>query len=147
MAQYVYPFFKAADEIHRPWIPVRIINPLIKGTSVDMMALLDTGADHCVFPKFVADQLNIDLKGAALSSEVMQGLAENKIEVWKHPFKIELQSPDRKQIIWKGGETIVGCVDHDNIPPILGFSNFMTSFKITFNHATKKIIIDDHPKV
>ncbi len=111
------------------------------------MGLLDTGADHCVFPRFVADQLGIELKMDALSSEVMQGLAEHKIEVWKHNFRLELQSPDRKHIIWKGKETIVGCVEHDNIPPILGFSNFMCHFKISFNHATKKILIDDHPKV
>jgi hypothetical protein len=111
------------------------------------MALLDTGADHCVFPKLVADQLGIDLKEAALSSEVMQGLGENKIEVWKHLLKLELQSSDRKQIIWKGKDTIIGCVEHDNIPPILGFSNFMCNFKVTFNHATKKILIDDHPQV
>jgi len=111
------------------------------------MALLDTGADHCVFPKFVADQLGLDLKGAALSMETMQGLAESKIDVWKHSFKIELQSPDRKHIIWRGKETIVGCVEHDNIPSILGFSNFMGHFKVTFNHATRKILIDDRPTV
>ena len=111
------------------------------------MALLDTGADHCVFPKYIADQLEIDLKGAALGSEVMQGLAESKIEVWKHRFRTELQSPDRRNTIWKGKETVVGCVEHDNIPPILGFSNFMCHFKLTFNHATKRIIIDDHPKI
>ena len=111
------------------------------------MALLDTGADYCVFPKLVADQLGIDLKGAALSSEVMQGPGETKIEVWKHNFRLELQSPDRKSIIWRGKDKIVGCVQHDNIPPILGFSNFMCSFKITFNHAIKKIVIDDHPQI
>ncbi len=148
MSVQVYSFFKGADGIHRPWIPIRIINPLRKDLPpTDIMALLDTGADHCVFPKFVADQSQIDLKGAALSSEVMQGLGETKIEVWKHNFKIELLSPDRKQIIWRGKETIVGCVEHDKIPPILGFSNFMCDFKITFNHATKKILIDFSPKV
>lgn len=146
MAVHIYPFYKISSELFRPWISVTIINPA-NNKQLSVMALLDTGADHCVFPKLVADQLEIDLKGAALSSEVMQGLAENKIEVWKHPFKIELQSPDRKQVIWKGKETVVGCVEHDNIPPILGFSNFMCHFKITFNHATKKILIDDHPKV
>jgi predicted aspartyl protease len=146
MAIQVYPFFKIDNELFRPWIPINIINP-VNNKQLNMMALLDTGADHCVFPKLVADQLGLDLKNPPYGSEVMQGLGENKIEVWKHSFKIELQSADRKQIFWKGRETIVGCVEHDNIPPILGFSNFMNYFKITFNHATKKIIIDDHPKV
>lgn len=146
MAFQVYPFYTFPGAVFRPWISVDIINPT-NNKRIGVQALLDTGADHCVFPKFVADHLGIDLKGAALSSEVMQGLGENKIEVWKHAFKIELPSADKKSLFWKGKETIIGCVEHDNIPPILGFSNFMCHFKITFNHATKRIVIDDHPKV
>ncbi len=144
MAIQVYPFYKISDEIIRPWIPIVIINPA-NGSKIGIFALLDTGADHCVFPKAMVDQLGLDLKTGPM--EVMQGLGASKIEVWKHTFKIELQSPDRKGIFWKGKEIIVGCVEHDNIPPILGFSNFMCHFKVTFNHATKKILIDDHPKV
>jgi predicted aspartyl protease len=146
MAIWVYPFHKISDEIFRPWIPVQIINPA-NNQLITVLALLDTGADFCVFPKFVADQTNIDLKGAALSSETMQGLAESRIEVWKHSFRINLLSPDRKNVVWKSKELIVGCVEHDNIPPILGFSNFMCNFKIAFNHATKKILVDDHPNI
>lgn len=146
MAFNIYPFYKISNELFRPWIPVTIINPA-NNKFIKVFALLDTGADHCVFPKLVADQLGLDLKGAALSSEIMQGLGETKIEVWKHNFRIELQSPDRKNIFWRGKDTIVGCVEHDNIPPILGFSNFMCHFKIQFNHATRKIVIDDHPTI
>jgi hypothetical protein len=146
MATHIYPFYKISDEIFRPWIPILIINPA-NNTQLNMMALLDTGADHCVFPKLVADQLGLDLKGAALETEVMQGLGETKIEVWKHLFKVHLASPDRKGIVWKSKDVVVGCVDHDGIPPILGFSNFMSHFKVTFNYANKRILIDDHPKV
>ena len=146
MASEVYPFYKISNELFRPWIPITIINP-VNNKHISVMALLDTGADHCVFPKLVAEQLGIDLKRASISSEVMQGLAEQKIEVWKHNFRLELQTPDRKQIFWKGKDTVVGCVEHDNIPPILGFSNFMCYFKIMFNHTTRKIVIDDHPIV
>lgn len=146
MAIWIYPFHKITDEIYRPWISIKIINPK-NNEFINTLALLDTGADHSVFPKFVPDQTKLDLKVDAISSETMQGLAEAKIEVWKHSFIIHLLSPDRKSVVWKGKETIIGCVDHDNIPPILGFSNFMCNFKITFNHATKKIIVDDHPKI
>lgn len=140
MAAWIYPFYKISDEIFRPWIPIRIINPKNNET-ITTLALLDTGADYCVFPKFIAEQAKLDLKGEAISSETMQGLAETKIEVWKHEFKIYLLSPDSKTVVCKNKDLIIGCVDHDNIPPILGFNNFMCSFKITFNHATKKIII------
>ena len=146
MAIWIYPFFKISDEIYRPWIPIQIVNPK-NNEFVSTMALLDTGADHCVFPKFAADQTKLDLKGEALDSEELQGLAKDKIKVWKHSFRIHLQSPDRKSIVWKSKDLVVGCVEHDNIPPILGFSNFMCNFKITLNHATKKILIDDRPKI
>lgn len=146
MATWIYPFYKISDEIFRPWIPIRIINPK-NNEAITALALLDTGADHCVFPKFVAEQLKLDLKQDAIDSETMQGLAETKIDVWKHQFIINLLSPDSKTVVCKSKELIIGCVDHDNIPPILGFSNFMCNFKITFNHATKKILMDDHPKI
>ena len=146
MAIWIYPFHKITDEIYRPWIPIEIINPK-NNKVVSTMALVDTGADHSVFPRFAADQTQLNLKDDAISSETMQGLAESKIEVWKHSFKIHLRSPDRKSVLWRSKEMIIACVEHDNIPPILGFSNFMCHFKITFNHATKKIIIDDHPKI
>ncbi len=145
MATHVYPFFKLPNEPFRPWIPIVIANPT-NGKVLTIMALLDTGADKCVFPKIVADQLGItDLKGTASGTEQLQGVGEIKIPVWKHSFRVDLASPDRKSIVWKGKEMVVDCVEHDNISPILGFSNFMTHFKITFNHATKKIIIDDKP--
>lgn len=145
MATHVYPFHKISDEIIRPWIPVRIINHNDATKSIDVLALLDTGADYCVLPKFVAVELGIDLTTGV--REEMQGLGEEKIVVWKHSFKIHLLTPDRKNVFSKSKELIIGVVEHDNIPPILGFCNFMCSFKITFNHKSKKIIIDDHPGV
>ncbi len=146
MATWIYPFYKITDEIFRPWIPIQIINPK-NGRFINTMALIDTGADHCVFPQIVTGETGLDLKTDAISSEEMQGLAAEKIAIWTHSFRVYLLSPNRKDILWKSKDLVVGCVEHDNIPPILGFSNFMCNFKITFNHATKKIMIDDKPKV
>ena len=63
MAFQAYPFYKGPDGILRPWVTINIINPATNIT-MSIMALLDTGADKCVFPKVVADQLGLDLKGA-----------------------------------------------------------------------------------
>ncbi len=145
MAKNVYPFFKLPNEPPRPWVPVLVTN-VTTGKSLIVMALLDTGADKCLFPKTIADQLGVaDFKADAISTDEMQGVGENKIPVWVHRFKIDLMSPDRKTTVWKGKEVDVACVEHNNIPAILGFNNFMTHFKITFNHATKKILMDDCP--
>ena len=144
MATWIYPFQKFEGGIIRPWINVKIVNP-INNKEVSVMALLDTGADHCVFPQFVCERLGIDLKDKNAPQEEMQGLADTKVLVWKHTFRINLDSPDKRTTVWKSKDLIIGCVEHDNIPPILGFSNFMCKFKITFNHATQKIILDDRP--
>ena len=67
------------------------------------MALLYTGADKCLFPKTIADQLGIvDFKADAISKDEMQGVGETKIPVWVHKFKIDLMSPDRRSMVWKG---------------------------------------------
>ena len=144
MAFQIYPFYKGPDGIFRPWVSVNIINPTTHA-AISVLALLDTGADKCVFPKVVADQLGLDLKGAAVGEEIMQGLGAVKIPVWKHEFRIELPTSDKRGIFWKSKNMTIGCVEHDTIPPILGFEDFMCHFKIMFNYATRRIVIDDHP--
>lgn len=146
MAAHVYPFYKISDEIIRPWIPIQIVNPA-NHKQINVFALLDTGADHCVFPKFVAEQLGLGLKVDHLGCEMMRGLASSNIQIWKHNFKIELLAADRRKVVWQEKETKISCVEHDNIPPILGFSNFMCHFKVISNHSTKRILIDDRPKI
>lgn len=146
MSTWVYPFHKISNEIYRPWIPIQVISQKT-GAMISVLALLDTGADHSVFPKMAADQTKLDLKADAVATDKMTGLAGTMIDLWKHEFKIHLMSPDWKNAVWKSKQIEIGCVDHDVIPPILGFSNFMCDFKITFNHATKKVIISDTPKI
>jgi hypothetical protein len=146
MNNWVYPFYKISDEISRPWIPIQIINPK-NNKSINMLALLDTGADHCVFPQVVTTQTGLDIKKDAVKSEIMQGLAEAHIDIWIHTFRINLLATDWRTVLWKSMDLSIGCVSHSKIPPILGFSNFMCNFKISFNHATKRIIINDQPKI
>ncbi len=140
MATHIYPFIKDVSGTYRPMIPVNIINPHEK-INIQTYALLDTGADDCVFPKFIAERTKHNLKGVGVSNHVMQGVGQHKVEVWKHTFKIELMSPDRASVIWKSKEVLVGCLEHDSAPTLLGWSNFMSNFKITFNYPTKRILI------
>jgi hypothetical protein len=106
------------------------------------LALLDTGADACVFPKTIPETLGYNLKDPNAPHSINQGIGENKVELWKHKFKLELLSPDRKSVVWKSKECLIGCVDHNNVPPLLGFESFLCNFRITFNYSTKKIIIE-----
>lgn len=140
MATFVYPLTKDALGKYRPLIPIEIINPHTND-SIKTWALLDTGADACVFPKFVADSTNHNLKAADVESSITQGVGETKVEVWKHTFRIALMSPDRKSIVWKSKAVLIDCLDHDGAPPLLGTENFMSNFVITFNYVLKRIII------
>ncbi len=142
MAQtHVYSFVKVDKEIYRPLLPIVIINP-INNLSQIIFGLLDTGADECLFPKFIAEQLKHDLKSDSAEFCSNQGIGETKVDLWKHPFKIQLMSPDRKTIVWKSKQCLVGCTDHDNVPVLLGCANFLCNFRITLNYLSKKIIIE-----
>ncbi len=141
MATHVYSFAKGTNEIYRPLLPIVIINPINKA-SINFWGLLDSGADECMFPKIVADNLGHDLKGSTAVYTSNQGIGENKVDLWKHPFKIQLLSPDRKTIVWKSKDCLIGCTDHDNVPVLLGYTTFLSNFKITLNYPTKKILIE-----
>src|SRR5258707_11475388 len=104
---YVYSFAKIQNEIYRPLLPVTIITP-ISNASLTTMALADTGADDCLFPKVIADQLGHDLKGPTAIFSSNQGIGENKVNQWKHPFRMQLLDPPRMQVVWKGKDCLVG---------------------------------------
>lgn len=138
---HVYSFTKIVNEVYRPLLPIKIINP-INNEVVPVLALADTGADDCLFPKFVADQVKHDLKGPTAVFSSNQGIGESTVDLWKHPFKIHLLDPTRKDVVWKSKDCLIGCTDHDKMPVLLGFATFLCHFRLTFNYSTKKIIVE-----
>ncbi len=146
MPPQIYSFVKTEDDVYRPWIPVKIMNAADPSKFTIMHALLDTGADECLFTANAVKQAGFDLKSASKTKE-MQGVGADKILSWYHPFRIDLLKPDLKTVFWKSGVIEVACIEHDNILPILGFTNLLCHFKITFNYATRKIMLDDKPTI
>ena len=147
MATEVYPFI-IINGVYRPIVPIRVYNPLSKGSNpITIGGLLDTGADDCMFPKFVADYTGHNLKAPGVINKVNQGIGKDQIQTWLHTFKIELLKPDKKSVFWRSQEIKIGCVDHNNAPPLMGWIEFLSFFKITYNFATKRVIIDDHPNI
>lgn len=137
---HVYKFTKNGTNVY-PYVPIRVTNPFEKKSTV-LYALLDTGADGCVLPKDIADITGHNLKGDGVVAEITQGVGDGKVSVWQHTFVIELLSPDRKSVVWKGKQTLIKCLDHNNAPPLLGSKDFLSNFKITFNYLTLNIIIE-----
>ena len=138
---HIYPFVNNGNGVFRPLVPIRVINPL-DNTSTCVYALLDTGADDCLFPNYICEATNHNLKGDGVISSVNQGVGEKSINTWKHTFIIELLSPDKNTVVWKGKPMLISCLDHNSAPPLLGFNNFMVNFRITFNYPTKRILIE-----
>lgn len=141
MGVFVFSFTKISDEVIRPLVPIRVINPFTN-QRIDVIGLLDTGADDNLFPEFIASNTGHNLKASGVISNINQGVGQSQVPTWKHTFIIELLSPDRTKIIWKSKQSLISCVDHNNAPPLLGCSGFLINMKITFNYTTKKIIIE-----
>jgi len=140
MPTYVYQLTKDHLGKYRPFIPLEIINPHTR-QSTKVMGLLDTGADDCVFPKVIAETTGHNLKGDGVSSSINQGVGESKVQVWNHTFKMALLSPDRKTIVYRTKEYLIGCLDHDNAPPLIGTISFMEGLVITFDYILHRINI------
>ena len=146
MPVQVYSFVKTDDDVYRPWVPVKIMNADNPKKATIMHALLDTGADECLFTATAVMEAGFELKSSARTKE-MQGVAKDKIMTWYHPFKIQVLKPDLKTAFWCSKVIEVACVEHDNIVPILGFTNLLCHFRLTFNYATRKLMLDDRPLV
>lgn len=122
-------------------IPIRISNPTAN-KSINAFALIDTGADNCVFPQTIAERTEHNLKGDGVLNYISQGVGEHSVTVYQHTFIIELYAPNKKNIVWRSEQELIGCLDHDNIPPLLGFNDFVAQFKISFNYSTKTLTIE-----
>jgi hypothetical protein len=146
MPTEVYPFFKIANGIYRPIVPIRVYNPLNRTSNpITVGGLLDTGADDCMFPRFVADVTGHNLKASGVTSKINQGIGAAQVQTWLHTFKIELLKPDGKTVFWQSPQFQIACVDHDSCHPLLGWVGFLSNFKTTFNYSTKRIIIEIMP--
>lgn len=142
MPVYTYDFIEDGYGIHRPFIPIVAYNP-IDNVQARTMALLDTGADLCVFPKWIADRTDHNLKGDGVENDINQGLGKQNVPTWKHSFIIKLVDPnDDDNIVWEGKRDLFNCVDHNDTSAILGSSNFLFNFKITFDYFKLKIHIE-----
>jgi hypothetical protein len=143
--QFIYPFYQERDGLYRPKIPVRITNPH-DNVSTLQYALLDTGADSCVFPRHIAKHTNHNLKADGVLSDITFGVGSEEVKTWKHTFIISILSPNNfEKVIWEGKPKLIDCLDHDDIPPILGFSDFLCYFSIRFNYQRKQIFIEILP--
>ena len=138
---FIYPFTEIVNETVRPLIPLIIENPFTKQQK-GIMALLDTGADTCLFPAWIPNNTGHNLKHPDVQTSINTGIEGNQMSTWKHTFKIYLLEYRKTNIVWETKDTLINCVDHDNIPPLLGYSGFLQYLNIGFNYKTNRITIE-----
>ena len=71
-----------------------------------------------------------------------KGIAGLSIDTYPHDLVIELLSQDYKKVLWNSGTIKIDCVYENNIPPLLGSSNFLKYFNISFNYKDYLFVIE-----
>lgn len=83
------PFTDFKSGIYRPYLALKIINPLTN-KSCKTFGLIDTGADECAVPAFIADELGHNLH-AGIPKTITTG--SGKASVYRHTTKFEIYHP------------------------------------------------------
>lgn len=142
MSTVNYPFISDTAGTFRPLVPVSFRNPMSQFVSPVFLCLLDTGADDCVLPSIIPYVTKHNLKGAGVETCIRTGLGQNQVEACKHTFEIILLTPDRKNVAWKSSHKLINCIESSSAIPLLGCSDFLNNFKITFDYFNRKSIIE-----
>lgn len=143
MKRYKYPFVDS-----RPYLPVSIVNPS-NNKIVYKLGLIDTGADACLFSKEIVNGLSHNLKASGVKSDVTSGIEGKDVTTWKHSFilcllhpQVLLQPNSGIKIVWRSKKLLVECVDHSDLPELLGTKDFLKNFKVTIDYHSECTIIE-----
>ena len=134
--------FVLHNGVLRPWVPVRFAT-LDKSIVTNIFwSLVDTGADKSLFPQIVPEICKYDLKSG--KTENMQGIEGGAMLTWSHPFIIQLMSNNHADVVWESQPFEIACVEHSNNPPILGFREFISNFKLTVDFKNKTTGLEEY---
>lgn len=113
--------------IHRPMAKVLFWSKK-KSNWVSVRMVIDTGADYSLLPKFIADQLGINLTKDC-KTFYTSGVGGSEKVYFLSKTKIKLGEWERT--------VPIGFLNKDNIPPLLGRQGFLETFEVLFssNHT------------
>lgn len=95
---------------------------------IESWMIIDTGADYSLLPRFMADQLGINLEKDC-QVFYTRGIGGTEKVYLKKNLKVKIGSWEKI--------VPVGFLDKDNIPPLLGRQGFLETFEVLFssNHT------------
>ncbi len=128
-----FPFLSLTpDNRERPWLPVKIINPLT-GRYISTYGLVDTGADECSLPADFAKQLGHDL-GKGTRKEV--DTAGGKTEVYSLTTTIEILNLKDRKAAYTIRDTPIDFARGLKVV-LLGVKNFLDRFTLKVEYPAK----------
>lgn len=123
------PFTRNGDDIHRPYLYLKITNTHT-GKYLNTVGLVDTGADDCALPASFALILGHDLaRGGIKSINTGNGVTT----AYSHMTKFEILDPNDNKVLYTIQDTPVDCLPNLNIV-LLGAAHFLNNFILTVNY-------------
>ena len=90
--------------------------------------IVDSGADYTILPRYVAQDLGVDLKRNCVRYETTGIGGSERVYIFKNA-KVRLGKWERR--------IPVGFLHRDDVPPLLGRHKFMETFRVLLSqHAT-----------
>jgi hypothetical protein len=119
---------KLLGNIKRPYAKISLWSGALNEW-LDYVMLVDTGADYSLVPKIVAGDLGIDIKHDCEEHESKGVGGKERVYILKK--KIQLRIGDMEQSI------ILGILERDDLPPLLGRTACLDNFDVLFSkHVT-----------
>lgn len=130
------PFTNCGNDIYRPILPVRIINPhTLKGYKT--FGLIDTGADDCAIPAAYAPLLGHNLQ-AGQPKLISTGNGETI--AYAHTTRFQIYHPSTGEHLYTMDDTPIDFMPNLHVV-LLGVNSFLSQFVLTINYPQNSFSI------
>ncbi|MBF0557251.1 MAG: hypothetical protein HQL08_00570 [Nitrospirae bacterium] len=131
------PFTDCGNNIYRPLLPIKVINPHT-GKGYRTFGLIDTGADDCAVPASYARVLGHDLQ-AGQSKVISTGNGETL--AYAHTTKFEVYHPETGDPLYTIDETPIDFMPNLHVM-LLGVNSFLSRFVLIIDYPSKRFSIE-----
>ena len=130
------PFLCFSDNIYRPILALRIINPHSE-IGYKTFGIVDTGADECAIPASVAPLLDHNLQEGN-TKPINTG--NGTTTAYTHTTKFEIYHPVTAKLLYTVNDTPIDFMPNLSVV-LLGVSSFLSRFILTVDYPAKTFSI------
>lgn len=130
------PFTDCGNEVHRPILPIRIINPHTK-KGFRTFGLIDTGADDCAVPAELAPLLGHNLQ-AGLTKTISTGNGDTL--AYAHTTRFEIYHPLSGELLYTINDTPIDFMPNLHVV-LLGVNSFLGGFILDIHYPARRFSI------